>query len=779
MKSVYFGSTARDCTPGGLSIVAQKESEPANTSRLASARLSGKRFGRRGINLLARLRWDRRQTYASLIALAVVLVAVSAGLVVYTSSHHNQIYEGVSVAGVNVGGKTKSQARELLAAELSPYEVQPITLTSESGTYRIVPADAGLRFDIDATVNRAYEYGRGDSLFQRAGEWSHGLLHGKEVAPVYVVDSATLDAKLTEIAQRVISSPQDAYIQTVTEDDPTIVPEVNGVSFDLTATRALVIQHFATLASGPVAMVLPVAFPAVVATDLQGGLADVQGVVAEAFTVTGPDNRVWTIPTSDLRSIVSFSSREGEVQVDRDAIAEMVSSLADSIDREAIDAAVYVNDQEEILVREAVDQREVDQKASVDAIANAMLSGQRTADLLIDTSPADIDTAAAREAATKAEALVSDGLRLTWTGGSGSLTRRELLAALTVDSDPSSGDPIKFGFDTGVLTSVLAPLFESIDVPAQNAKLRLVNGKVTVVQKSKEGEIVDIDKTISGVISAALDSKASAVIEMTKVRPDYTEGDASKISFPDTLATASTYYGTSSEQRRQNVEHASELENGWLIAPDEVFSFVEQVGGIDQSAGFVVGFGIVSDGAGGVTTAPVVGGGVCQVSTTMFQAVFWSGLPVEERYTHPYWISSYGQPPSGMQGLDAMVMVDDVTGEALDFRFRNTTGNWIAITIEADGTNVVVKVLGTNPRWTIEVGDPVITDITQPPAGTTYEDSPELPAGQELQVESAAPGFTSSIHRVVTLNGQTLLDDTFTGTYSPSENTILRGTGGG
>jgi vancomycin resistance protein YoaR len=759
--------------------VAQKETEPAKSNRATTLRLSGKRFGRRGHALLARLRWDRRQTYASLIALAVVLVAVSAGLFVYTSSHHKQIYEGVSVAGINLGGKTKSEARELLAAKLAPYEVQTITLTSDSGTYKIVPADSGLRFDIDATVNRAYDYGRGDSLFERAGEWSHGLLHGKEVAPVYVVDSATLDATLTSIAQRVISAPQDAYIQTGSEGDPTIVPEVNGVSFDLTATRSLVIQHFSSLANGTVAMVLPVAFPSVVATDLQGGLASVQGVVAEAFTVNGPDNRIWTIPTNDLRSIVSFSSREGEVQVDRDAIAEMVESLAASIDRDAIDAAVYVDDQEQILVRDAVDERSVDQEASVDAIANAMLSGQRSADLLIETKPADIDTATAQLAADKAEALVANGLRLTWTGGSGSLTRRELLAALTVESDSSSSDPIKFGFDTGVLTSVLEPLFESIDIPATDAKLRLVNGKVTVVQKSKEGLIVDVDKSISAVISAALEAKPSAVIELTKVAPEYTESDASKISFPDTLATASTYYGTSSDQRRQNVERAAELENGWLVAPDEVFSFVEQVGGIDESEGFVVGFGIVADGAGGVTTAPVVGGGVCQVSTTMFQAVFWSGLPVEERYTHPYWISSYGQPPSGMQGLDAMVMVDETTGESLDFKFRNTTGNWIAVTIEADGTNVVVKILGTNPRWTIEVGDPVITNITQPVSGTTYEDSPELPAGTELQVESAAPGFTSSIHRVVTLNGQTLLDDTFTGTYAPSKNTVLRGTGSG
>jgi vancomycin resistance protein YoaR len=176
-----------------------------------------------------------------------------------------------------------------------------------------------------------------------------------------------------------------------------------------------------------------------------------------------------------------------------------------------------------------------------------------------------------------------------------------------------------------------------------------------------------------------------------------------------------------------------------------------------------------------VTTAPVVGGGVCQVSTTLFHAVFWAGLPVVERYTHPYWISSYGDPPSGMLGLDAMVDVQP--DYALDFKFRNTTDNWIAVDMQADGTNVVVKILGTNPRWTIEVDEPVITDIKEADTTVNYEDSPELPTGEERQVESAAQGFTATIVRTVSLDGETLSEDTFSGIYAPSRNTILRGTG--
>jgi vancomycin resistance protein YoaR len=115
---------------------------------------------------------------------------------------------------------------------------------------------------------------------------------------------------------------------------------------------------------------------------------------------------------------------------------------------------------------------------------------------------------------------------------------------------------------------------------------------------------------------------------------------------------------------------------------------------------------------------------------------------------------------------------------SLDFKFTNSTGNWIAVVTEADGENLSAKILGTNPGWTITVSDPVISDIQQPSEEMQYEDSSELPAGQELQVEHAAQGFTSTFSRVVKDGDTVISDDTFTGTYAPSNNTTLRGTGG-
>ena len=131
-----------------------------------------------------------------------------------------------------------------------------------------------------------------------------------------------------------------------------------------------------------------------------------------------------------------------------------------------------------------------------------------------------------------------------------------------------------------------------------------------------------------------MEVKGSAEVTVKTVKPEFSNTSAKKIQINDVLGTASTYYGNSSDARRKNVERAVELESGWLVAPGDIFSYWENIGQVDEKHGFVTGLGILSDGAGGITTAPVVGGGICQVSTTIFQSAFWSGLEIVERTAH-------------------------------------------------------------------------------------------------------------------------------------------------
>ena len=128
-----------------------------------------------------------------------------------------------------------------------------------------------------------------------------------------------------------------------------------------------------------------------------------------------------------------------------------------------------------------------------------------------------------------------------------------------------------------------------------------------------------------------------------------------------------------------------------------------------------------------------------------------------------------------MQGLDAMVNIEE--SGSLDLRFTNTTGNWIAVEVIADGTTVTVKVLGSDPGWDIEVSQPEIYNELEPTTQTRYTASPELLEGDQLQVEYAQEGFSSEVTRVITgEDGETIDTYSLISTYAPSQNTILRGT---
>jgi vancomycin resistance protein YoaR len=377
----------------------------------------------------------------------------------------------------------------------------------------------------------------------------------------------------------------------------------------------------------------------------------------------------------------------------------------------------------------------------------------------------------------KAQSLVGKPITLTWTGGSATLTSAQLLAAITIDTNPKSSSPFTIGLSPEVLTTFVEPLTAKINVEMKNASARLINGKIKVLSDSTNGRALDVAKSVSAVIAAATSGKQNAPLIVDEVKAKYSAADLKKVKLSDLLGDSSTDYSAATDAKRTNIDVAAGLEDGWLVAPGDIFSYDQYIGPVDTSQGFVTGLGILADpSTGGITTGPVVGGGICQLSTTIFQAAFWAGMEVVERSTHPYWIATYGQPPHGMLGLDAMVNIDPAG--SLDMQFRNTTGHWIAVVVTADGSTLTAKIMGTATGWNVDVQQPVISNYVDPESGTVYTDSPEVPTGETRQVESASRGFDASIRRIITDKSGNIIDDyTLTGTYVPSRDRVLVGTG--
>jgi vancomycin resistance protein YoaR len=145
-----------------------------------------------------------------------------------------------------------------------------------------------------------------------------------------------------------------------------------------------------------------------------------------------------------------------------------------------------------------------------------------------------------------------------------------------------------------------------------------------------------------------------------------------------------------------------------------------------------------------------------------------------ERNWHLYWMPLYGQQPSGMTGLDATVD----TSAGLDFKFRNTTGDWIAIVATANGNANRFEIWGTDPGWEINTEGPNITNRVSASSAMEYEETDALPAGTRTQVETAHDGFDVQIKRWVYDSDGDLIDElVLDSRYQPASNRTLIGTG--
>jgi vancomycin resistance protein YoaR len=236
--------------------------------------------------------------------------------------------------------------------------------------------------------------------------------------------------------------------------------------------------------------------------------------------------------------------------------------------------------------------------------------------------------------------------------------------------------------------------------------------------------------------------------------------------------SSTTSFTGSLPQKQHNVKLAASRLHGQVIAPGEMFSFNKALGPTTIDNGYQVAFGITSSGDNQHKTVPSVAGGICQVATTLFQPVFWSGYQIEERHWHLYWIPAYTS--KNVVGLDATV--DEEVN--LDLQFVNNSSSHLLIQSKVDGRNLTFELYGTKPTWNVKVDGPKITD--QKPADPTpvVEPEPSLPEGQRIAVESAREGFTASFVRTVTDTAGGVRTLRLESRYVPSRNVTLLGTGG-
>ncbi len=325
-----------------------------------------------------------------------------------------------------------------------------------------------------------------------------------------------------------------------------------------------------------------------------------------------------------------------------------------------------------------------------------------------------------------------------------------------------SGDP-NF-LNEAALRLVVESWSNQVSFPPQDARLRFndANSTLSVLEASRPGQRLNIDLTVEAVRQALASEQRTGPLPIISIPPAVDSNRLNELGIRELIATGTTYFRGSSSTRVYNIEVAAEKFVGAVTPPGGVFSFNSTVEAVSGANGFEDSAIIWGD-----RTAVGVGGGVCQVSTTVFRAALEAGFPMLEHHNHGYVVSWYGDP-----GFDATIYTPYV-----DFRFLNDTKAHLLIQPVVDTVEGVLsfRFYGTKPDREVVIGEAEYKDIKEP-GDPIYQEDATLEAGQIKQVEWAKEGMTATVIRKVTENGATR-EDRIVSVYRPWNAMFLYGPG--
>jgi vancomycin resistance protein YoaR len=717
------------------------------------------------------------------LSVVAIILLMSAALVAwYELAHGGRVYTGVSVLGRELGGMSRDEAAAAITSASAGYPAGSVAVSGAGGHWTFSAADLAVGVDVPATAGAALSVGRNGNFFDNLATQLRVLLGGARVTPELHYDSATVDKAAAKVAGDVDKPAVDSKLEKNSDGMAELTASAQGVAVDKSVLARALSAAVAQVPFGAVEVkAIPVA-PKVTEAALQDAKAQAELLTGQQV-VLHSGKQSWTIQPDDLRNLLTIvSSADGGAQaaLDNNELALYLQPIADALRIDPQDATLKVGDGT-VTLSDDVPGQALDAAAAITAIQQAA-QGQdaqsRDVTLPVNAVPATVHTQDLQPLYDKVNSLVTQGLRLHFADDGYILRGSAVTDFLDVKAAQGGPGPLELVIDNNVLTDRVAGVAYYINRRPSDARFKMVNGAPTRIASAVQGVQVNVAKSVENAKQAIEGYKGGdrlqVELDATLTEPAVKDADLASISTPDLLAYGQTSYVGSSANRAWNVEFGTAKFDGALIPPGGIFSTVDTMGDLTIAAGFKMGYGIVTNGDGSIDTVPTEAGGICQVSTTLYHAVFHAGLHVVERHWHEYWIGIYGIAPTGMMGLDATIAPPDD-----DFRFQNNTGNWVMIKASASKGAVRFELWGVNPHWNVSIGQPVISNVVQTSQDPIIETSDQLPRSSgKVMVEHAQNGFDASIHRVVTdAQGKVIDDWTAKSTYVPAHNRYLVGTG--
>jgi vancomycin resistance protein YoaR len=370
--------------------------------------------------------------------------------------------------------------------------------------------------------------------------------------------------------------------------------------------------------------------------------------------------------------------------------------------------------------------------------------------------------------------------------------RRALSSPLTLNiANPQAGDPGPWSIEPALLAGMLRverveagskwqyevaidpqafePFLEqispSIDRDSKNARFYFDDAthQLVLVEKSITGRHLDVPATREAIVQKVLSGEHSIPLVITEVKPAAPDDATSAmLGITGLVSSYTSYFRGSSAARLQNIQAAAARFHGLMVPPTSDFSMGEHIGDISLDNGFAEAL-IIYNGK----TITGVGGGVCQVSTTLFRTALYGGYPILERHEHAYRVYYYEQTATGtdpgLAGLDATVYFPLV-----DLKFTNDRPYWLLMEtyFDPEEYSLTWKFYSGDDSRSVDVQNLGLRNV-KPAPDPLFEENADLPPETCKQVDWPGDGADIAVTRSVLRGGVVLFADTIRTHYEP------------
>ncbi len=445
--------------------------------------------------------------------------------------------------------------------------------------------------------------------------------------------------------------------------------------------------------------------------------------------------------------------------LDQKSLSSFIAEIAKEIDKEPQNATLKIGDDDVEVVPSEIGVK-VKKALMFALIKNALVNTEvRKIEVLVDMEPPEITEAQAEHAIAETKLFISAPVLLKYDKYLWELDKKdiaELIEFVVVENNNKS--ELHAEISKNKVVNLIEKLTSNFNIEAKNAEFK-VDGENVTVQSSKNGEKIDAIKGYEDLKSVLSKPAPREVILIKRVvEPEISTEKANAMGIEKRISTFTTRYDPTYLARVHNIHILADELDETIVPPGEIFSFNEVIGPRTVEKGYREAMQIQNG-----ELVPAIGGGVCQVATTLFNTVFFAGYPVAERHNHSFFLSKYPV------GRDAAVSYTSP-----DFKFKNDTSAYLLIKTAYTSKSVTISFYSTDFKTEVTFTTSPFTNIKS--FDTKHEEDPTLLQGESVVEQEGILGRDVTVFRVVKRNGEIVRENKFFSRYKPRTAIIKIGT---